>query len=107
MEALTGTLVVRRGTKREFARLPRLAVLVDGRVVAKLRPGQVVEVDLRAAPHTVRARMAWTKSKRLDVWVGPAERVEVGVSLRPVGLRAVRVLCGLTDRPDDIECPMV
>jgi hypothetical protein len=82
-----------------------LALLIDDQVVARLRPGQVVKLDVRAAPHRLQARMAWAHSRPLDVWIGPGERVEVGVALRPVGLRSVRVLCALTERPDEIESP--
>ncbi len=61
-----GTLDIRRDSNY-FGAARRLVIYVDGTKVAKLRPEQLVSLELPAGDHRVRARMDWVTCKPLVV----------------------------------------
>ena len=58
----------------------RVKVTVDGEVVARLRPGARVEVDVTPGPHRVQAHMDWISSEEVQVAPERDERPTVLVA---------------------------
>lgn len=56
---LVPALLVTRNAHDEAGLLRRIKVKVDGKVVAKLRPQQQVELDLAVGEHVILAQMDW------------------------------------------------
>lgn len=59
--------------------LRRVTVRVDDHDVAKLRPGQQVQVPVSEGRHTVTARLDWVRSRPLIVTVTEQEEVLIEV----------------------------
>ncbi|GIF75451.1 hypothetical protein [Asanoa siamensis] len=55
----------------------RMAFLVDGRVVARLRRGDSQRVEVTAGRHRLRVRTDWQRSREVEVDLGPDEEVTV------------------------------
>jgi hypothetical protein len=74
------TLVLTR--RRDRAGIFRRAqVLVDGEVVARLRPGASTTVEVSAGRRRVQAAMDWTTSAALDLDTAPGDEVRLVVSV--------------------------
>ena len=91
------TIRVRR-ERQNSAVLLRIRIAVDGIEVARLRPGQIVELEGTGKPQVIKAHLDWTASNKLSV-VDPGDSMLVSVVVRfPSFPRAVWY--GLT-RPND------
>ncbi len=75
-----GQLVVRR-LNDSAGVFRRMTVVLDGVVVARLRPKGEATLDVTDGKHIIRARMDWTASEQLEIDVIGAEVVAVEVSL--------------------------
>ncbi len=82
-----GQIVVRRAADTAGV-FRRIKVLIDGDVVASLKPQEQKSIDVVAGPHTVRAKMDWCGSERLQVSVAGDAPIEVEVSLPWSGILA-------------------
>lgn len=60
----------------------KMKVTLDGEVVARLRPGAQVEVDVPPGPHGVQARMDWASSEVVQVTSDGDSRHCVAVGYR-------------------------
>lgn len=77
-------LVVRRRADTA-ARYRKMDVLVDGRMVGRLKRKQELSLDLPVGPHVVRGRMDWTTSRAVALEVGAEpSRVMLGYSATAV-----------------------
>ena len=56
---------------------------VDGVPRGRIKPAQVVTIDVEPGPHTVQARISWTGSPRQEVNLGPDD--EVRLRVEPAG----------------------
>jgi hypothetical protein len=82
-------LIRRPGVPRGSAWFRRIKVAVDGEVVARLRPGAEVTVELPYPDCWVEAHMDFTHSKPLRIdQLGPNDGavVEVAAPANPVGM---------------------
>ena len=65
------------GHYRDALRSYRLEV--DDEPRGRIKPGQVVAIDVEPGSHTVRARIDWTGSRRQEINVRPGEEIRVRV----------------------------
>jgi hypothetical protein len=56
-----------------------MKIFLDGELVARLKPGQVVSLPVQAGDHTVTARMDWYQSRLVLVHVIQGEKRTVYV----------------------------
>jgi hypothetical protein len=79
MGVLVATIRVRRDAD-SAGYFRRMAIEVDGTVVACLRPDHEETVSLSAGRHVVRARMDWTFSPPVEVQLAESDEVELVTS---------------------------
>jgi hypothetical protein len=64
-------------------RFRRYAVILDGRVVGRIKPGQAIEIDISPGSHVAMVKIDWCSSPRLTFSVSPGE--DVVLACRPGG----------------------
>ena len=73
------TIRIRR-KRQYFAIFRRVRLVVDGIQVAKLRPGQSIDLEGTGAPQAIRAHLDWTPSNEVSV-VDPGDSEHITVEV--------------------------
>ena len=71
------TIRLTREPRGRRDRLRAYAILVDSQLVAKIRPGQTLDLPVDAREHSVQIAIDWARSPALSFEVAPGETVEL------------------------------
>jgi hypothetical protein len=71
---------IHRADEKWKDRLRAYKVVVDGRVVGKIKRGETKSFELEPGQHEVYAKIDWTQSQTLRIDVGAGDKVDLTVS---------------------------